>query len=127
MIKGCGHGFLIGQTPQEPDINLAVVPPIDRIVHIDRVQTYEGDPTPTRPRAPLANWTSVSLGNNPNWPTIDEMIWAKLQWNMFSDNNTDNRQVHRYGDYDNKLSDKTESADGGPIYSDEDVPHQDQV
>ena len=45
----------------------------------------------TRPRKPIANWTSVHLGNNPNRPTVDEGARGKLQWNMFSDNNTDNR------------------------------------
>ena len=58
--------LIIDQTLEEPDRNLAVVPPTDRIVYMNRVQTYEGDPTPTRPRAPLANWTYVSLGNKPN-------------------------------------------------------------
>ena len=50
IINGCD----IAQTPpvqQEPERNLAVVVPTDRI------QTYEGDPAPTRPRKPLANWT----------------------------------------------------------------------
>ena len=48
------------------------------------------------------------------------MTWGQLQCNMFHDNNTDNRQDHRHGDHDNKPLDETESADGGPIYSDED-------
>ena len=39
---------------------------------------------------------------------------------MFSDNNTDNRQGQRCGDYDYKPSDETESVEGDPIYSDED-------
>ena len=79
MIKGCGHGIIINQTPQEPDRNLAVVPTTDRTAHTNRVQTYEGDLTPTRPKAPLANWTSVSLGNNPNRPAVDEITWEQLQ------------------------------------------------
>ena len=120
MIKGCRHRLIIDQTPQEPDRNLAVVLPTDMIVCIDRVQTYEGDPTSTRPRVPLANWTSVSLWNNLNWPAIDKMTQGQLQWNKFSDNNTDNRQGHRCDDYDNKPSYEIKSADGGPICSDED-------
>ena len=87
---------------------------------MDRVQTYEGDPIPTIPRAPLANWTSVCLGDNSNRPTVDEMTWGQLQWNMFSDNNTDKRQGHGHNDYENKPSDETESTEGGPIHSDED-------
>ena len=59
---------------------------------MDSVQTYEGNLGPTRPRKPLANWTSVSLGNNPNRPTANDVTRGQLQWNMFSDNNTDNRQ-----------------------------------
>ena len=85
-------GIIIDQTPQEPDRNLAVIPPTDRIVHMDRYQIYEGDPTPTRPTVPLANWTSVCLRNNSNRPTVEEITGGQLQWNMFSDNNTDNRQ-----------------------------------
>ena len=56
---------------------------------MDSVQTYEGDPTLTRPRAPLAKWTSVCLGNDPNRPTVDEVTGGHFQWNMFSDNNID--------------------------------------
>ena len=58
---------------------------------MDSVQTYEGDPALTGTE-PLANWTSVSLGNHPNRPTVDDITGRQLQWNMFSDNNTDNRQ-----------------------------------
>ena len=48
------------------------------------------------------------------------MTQGKLQWNMFSDNNTGNRQGCRHGDYDNKPSDETESTGRDPIYSDGD-------
>ena len=54
---------------------------------------YEGELAPTRPRNPLANWTSVHLGNNPNRPTVDEIARRQLQLNMFSDNNTDNKDM----------------------------------
>ena len=42
VVKGCGHGIINEQTPpmqQEPEI--VVVDPIDRIVHTDRIQTYD--------------------------------------------------------------------------------------
>ena len=71
------------------------------------------------PEGPLANWTSVSLGNNPNRPTVDEITWGQLRWNMFSDNTTDNRQEWWCNDYDNRPSGETESI-GHPIYSDAD-------
>ena len=35
--------------------NIAIVPPTDKIVHTDRVQTYERDLALTRPRQLLAN------------------------------------------------------------------------
>ena len=78
LAKGCGCGIINGhdipQTPpvqQEPERNLAVVAPTDRI------QTYEGDLAPARARKPLANWTWVSLDNT----------WGRLNNN----NNTENR------------------------------------
>ena len=43
----------------------------DKIVHTDRVQTYDKMPATVRPRHALANWTSVSLGKDPNRPTIN--------------------------------------------------------
>ena len=91
MVKGQGHRIFIYQTLKEPERNLAIVPPTDKVVHMDSVQTYEGDLTLTRPRKLLANWTSVSLGNNPNRPTVDEVTRGQCQWNMFSDNNMDYR------------------------------------
>ena len=91
-----GHGCRIdqSQTPpmqQEQDRNLAVVAPTDRIVHMDRVQTCEGDLTPSRPRNSLANWSWVGLGNNPNRPTVDKITRKQLQWNIFNYNSTENR------------------------------------
>ena len=120
VIKGHGHGIIIDQTHQEPERNLAIVPPTDKIVHTDSVQMYEGDLTLTRPRKALANWTSVSLGNKPNRPTFDEITRRQLQWNMLSDNTTDNRQGQRCNGHDNRPSDETESIEGDPIYCDED-------
>ena len=111
VIKGCRHGIFITQTPQEPEI--AVVPPSDKIIHLDRVQTYEELPAQPRPRKSLANWTSVRLGNNPGRPTVDDISHGQLQWNML-DNNNGCRQTH------NRPSEDTESVEGDPIYSDED-------
>ena len=77
LAKGCEcriiNGYDIPQTPpvhQEPERNLAVVAPTDRI------QIYEGDLAPARGRKPLANRTWVSLGNT---------------WGRPNNNSTDNR------------------------------------
>ena len=105
---------------QGPERNLAVVAPTDRIVHMDRVQTYEGDLTPSRPRDYLANWSWVDLENNPNRPTVDEITKKQLQWNIFNDNSTENRPQQRHNDYDSRTSEDTESIEGDHIYSDED-------
>ena len=73
VVKGCEHG-LINENDQsltmqqESERNLAVVPPLNRILHTNRVQTYDEEPTPARPTPALANWSSVNLGNNPNRP-----------------------------------------------------------
>ena len=50
VVKGQGCRIIIDQIPQEPERNLAIVAPTDEVVHMDSVQTYEADPTPTRPR-----------------------------------------------------------------------------
>ena len=88
-----------------------MVPPSDKIIHIDRVQTYDEIPAPVRPRHLLANWTSIRLGDNPNRPTVDEISEGQLQWNMLDDSN---RQRQRH----NRTSEETESTNGEPIYSD---------
>ena len=75
---------------QEQERNLAVVAPMDRIVYTDRIQTYDQEPAPPRPRPPLANWSSVNLGNNPNRCTVDEITRNRLQWHIFCDDNTEN-------------------------------------
>ena len=89
---------------------------------MDSVQIYKGDPTLTQPRAPLANWTSVHLENNPNRPMIDEVTRGELQWNMFSNNNMDYRsgQGQRNEDHNNRPSDEMKSIQGDPIYLDDD-------
>ena len=85
-----------------------MAPPSDKIRHTDRMQTYNEIPTLVRPRHPLANWTSIRLGDNPNRPTEDE-ISGQLQWNMLDESNRQRQ---------NRTSDETESANGEPIYSD---------
>ena len=125
VVKGHGCGLLNenvqSQTmQQEQERNLAVVAPTDRIVHTDRVQTYDEEPAPARPRPPLAKWSSVNSGNNPNRPTVDEKTRNRLQWHIFCDDNTENRPEHRHNGCDNRMSDDTESVDGDPIYSDDD-------
>ena len=121
LAKRCGCRIInrcdIPQTPpvqQEPERNLEVVAPTDRI------QTNEGDLAPARARKPLANWTWVSLGNNPNRTTENEIMREQSQWHILNDNNTENRPGQRHNDYDNRTSDDTESAEGDAIYSDED-------
>ena len=55
-----------------------MVPPSDKIIHTDRVQTYGEIPAPVRPRHPLANWTSIRLGDDPNRPTVQEISEGQL-------------------------------------------------
>ena len=77
VVKGCGCRIDQSQTPpmqQEPERNIAVVALTDRIVHMNRVQTYEGDLTLSRPRNSLANWSWVDLGNNPNLPPMRHLV-----------------------------------------------------
>ena len=77
---GCGCGLNIDQSSQkEKETSVAVVPPSDKIIHTYRVQTYDEMPAPVRPRHPLANWTSVRLGDDPNRPTVDQISEGKLQ------------------------------------------------
>ena len=93
-----------------------MVPPSDKIIHTDRVQTYDELPAPVRPRHLLANWTSLRLGDDTNRPTAQEISEGQLQWNMFNDSN---RQEQRH----NRTSDETESVNGEPIYSDDGSEH----
>ena len=72
---------------------------------MDRVQTYKELPAQPRPRKPLANWTSVRLGNNSNRPTADDISHGQLHWNMLDDNDG-HRQRH------NRPSEDTESVEG---------------
>ena len=76
---GCGCRLNIDQTSQERETILAVVPPSDKIIHTDRVQTYDEIPAPVRPRHPLANWTSVRLELDFNRPTDQEISEGQLQ------------------------------------------------
>ena len=94
-------------------------PCMDITVNTDRVQTYDEEPALARPRPPLANWSSVVLGNNPNRPTVNNITGNRLQWHILCDDNTENRPGQRCNDYDNRTSDDTERLDGDPIYSDD--------
>ena len=93
-----------------------MVPPSDKSIHTDCVQTYDKIPAPVRPRHPLANWTSVRLGDNLNRPTDQEISEGQLEWNMINDSN-------RQGQRHNRTSDETESAHREPIYSDDASEH----
>ena len=73
VLKECGHGRNTDQTLTEPETNVAVVPPSDKIIYTDRGQTYDEIPAAVRPKHPLANWISVRLEDDPNRPTVDEM------------------------------------------------------
>ena len=110
VIKGHRCGILFNQTPQKPEI--AVVPPSDKIIHMGSVQTYDDLPAQPRPRKPLAYWTSVRLGNNSERPTLNDISHGQLQWNMLNEHG--HRQKH------NRPSERTESVEGEPIYSDQD-------
>ena len=82
---------------------------------MDSVQTYDELPAQLRLRKPLANWTSVRLGNNSDRPTVDDISHGQLQWNMPNDNN---EQGH--GQRHNRPSEDTGIVKGESIYSDED-------
>ena len=125
VVKGHEHGIINendqSQTmQQESERHLAVVEPTDRIVHTDRIQTYDEEPALARPRPPLANWSSVNLGNNPNRPTVDEITKHGPQWHIFCDDNIENRPGQRHNDYHNRTSDDAESVEGDSIYSGDD-------
>ena len=79
MTMGCGCRFHIDQTlpVREPAI-ADVFPSPDGVVHNGCVQMYDEIPVPVRPGHPLANWTSVRLGNNPNRPTVNERETEQL-------------------------------------------------
>ena len=82
LTKGYGHGIPIDQTATTTEAAIALVPPSPhRIVHNDSVQIYEELPAPVRHRHSLANWTSVSLGNDPNGHTVDEITNEPQNYN----------------------------------------------
>ena len=110
--NGCGHGISIPQASKESEIAVVPPTPTHKIVYTERVQTFDEIPAPVRPRHPLANWTSVRLGDNPNRPTVDEITQGQQQWNMFNDN--------AHGQNYNRPSDETESVEGDPIYTGDD-------
>ena len=72
VAKGCGHRFVNGcdtpQTPpvpQEPEKNLTIVAPTDR------VQTYEENVTPSTTTKDLVNWSLLRLSNTRARPTTN--------------------------------------------------------
>ena len=62
-----------------------VTPSPHRIVHNDSIQIYEETPAPVRHRHSLANWTSVTLGNDPNNHTVDESTMGQQDFNLIID------------------------------------------
>ena len=80
------------------------------IVPIDRVQTYQGELAPHKPRKELANWTSVRLGN-PRAQINNTDIADQQHWQRHSNNN-DNITLD--GQQDNEES---ESIEGDQIHS----------
>ena len=96
--------------PQKPEV--AIVQPSDKTIH--SIQIYDELPPQSRPRKPLANWTSVRLGNNSDRPIVGDIAHGCFQWNMLNDNNK-----HGHGQRHNRPSEDTESV-GKPIYLDDD-------
>ena len=74
---------------------------------MDSVQIYDELPAQPRPRKPLANWTSVRVGNNSDRP-ISNGTCSMTIMNMDMDK-------------DIIPSEETESVEGEPIYSDDDI------
>ena len=113
VIKGQGHGIFINQSPSET--NSCNSPTFRQEYTPRHVQIYDELLAQSRQRKPLANWTSVRLGNNTDRPTVDDISHRQLQWNILNDNNEHgHRQRH------NRPSKDTESVEGEPIYSDND-------
>ena len=117
MAKGCGCRFVNGcdtpQTlpvPQEPERNLAIVAPTDR------VQTYEGNLVPSATRRDLANWSWVRLSNTRARLTINSNNRPECRQHRPCDN-TGDRTLDETGDHSDP--DSTEEHD---IPSDEEEP-----
>ena len=66
---------------------------------------YNEPPTAVRPRKSLGNWTSVSLGNDPNMPYITDMENRQLMYNTVLTQLDDNMGTpdNRIGNLMNRL------------------------
>ena len=76
---------------------------------------YDELPVPVRPRHPLANWTSIRLGNNPNRPTVNERETEQLIYNSVIDTNG---LQNRESEQQDSESDLAQSTDPDLMYSD---------
>ena len=113
VIKEHGHnsGHVISEAPpllnnQDPiaERNLVVVAPTDR------VQTYQGDLGPNKPRKDLANWTWVRLGNTRAKLTNNNRMEQKLRHRP-----NDNTEIRTL--YETKDHADSESVEGDTIHS----------
>ena len=77
---------------------------------------YDELPVPVRPRHPLANWTSIRLGNNPDRPTVNERETEQSTYNSVIDTNG---QQNRESEQQDSESDDAQSTDPDLIYSSE--------
>ena len=102
---GCGCRHNINHPPQVGTPKVAAMSP-DKIVTTDRVQIYNEMPAPVRPWHPLANWTSVRVGNDPNTKTgKEEETGEQSQIMMIANSNTIDR-----------TSEDSESTDDDLVY-----------
>ena len=116
MTMHCGCRIHLNQTPQVREPAVGVVPPsLDRIIHNECVQISDELPVPVRPRQPLANWTSVRLGNNPKRPTTNERETEHSTYNSVIDTN---RQQNRESEQQDSELDDVQSTDPDLMYSD---------
>ena len=121
MTMDCRHRLHLNQTPPVREPHIAVVSPSpDRVVHNECVQMYDELPAPVRPRHPLANWTSVRLGNNPDRPTMNERETEQSMYNVVIDTN---EQQNRESEQQDSESDDAQSTDLDLMYSDYSSEH----
>ena len=121
MTKGCGCRLRLHQTPLVKEPAAAVVSPLpDRVVHNECVQMYDELPVLVRPRHPLANWTSIRLGNNPNRPTVNERGTEQSTHNSVIDTN---EQQNRESEQQDSELDDAQSMDLDLMYSDYSSEH----
>ena len=123
MTMGSRCRLHLDQTPpvREPAIAVASSSP-DRVVHNDCVKTYDELPVPLRPKHPLANWTSIRLGNNLNRPTMNERETEQLTNNLVIDTNglQNKESEQQYSELDD-----AQSTNPDLMYSDYSSEHLD--